>query len=62
MDLNKGVPKLFAYWEKLIWKIILYIQLEYVPLDGFCLEFFRDFSDFFFFFFFGGGICGANHL
>ena len=28
-------------------EIFLKIQLGHVPLDGLCLEFFRDFSDFF---------------
>ena len=39
MDLKKEVTTLFAYCEKLIW--------GYVPLDGLCLEFFPDFSNFF---------------
>ena len=56
MDLNKGVPTLFAYCEKTDLEIFLYIQAGYVPLDGLCLDFFRDFYDFF------RGVCGANHL
>ena len=46
MDLNKEVPTLFAHCKKTDLENVLKIQPGYVPLDGLCLEFFRDFSHF----------------
>ena len=39
MDVNKGVPTLFANCEKLIWNFFIKIQPGYIPLDGLCLGF-----------------------
>ena len=57
MDLNKGVPTLFAYCENPIWNFFFLIQPGYMPLDGLCLAFFQDFSLKKI-----RGVCGANHL
>ena len=56
MDLNKGVPTLFAYCEKLIWKIFFTFKQGTYPWMAFAWNFFRDFYDFF------RGVCGANHI
>ena len=47
MNLNRGVPTFLAYCEKKSLGNISLIQPGYVPLDGPCLEFFRDFSNVF---------------
>ena len=47
-DLNNRVPTLFAHCEKNDLEIFLYIKAEYVPLNGLCLDFFRDFIFFIF--------------
>ena len=55
-DLNKGVPTLFAYCEKLIWKFFFKFYQDRAlgwPLHGF---FFRIFLIFL------RGVCGADHL
>ena len=59
MDLIKGVPTLFTYCEKLIWKIFFKFKQGTCPWMAFAWIFFPDSSDFFFFF---RGVCGANHL
>ena len=46
MDLNKGVPTLFAYCEKLNWKIFFKFNQGTYPWMAFAWNFFRDFSDF----------------
>ena len=56
MDLNKGVPTLFAYCEKLIWKIFLKFNQGTCPWMAFAWIFFG------IFFFFFKGVFGANHL
>ena len=56
MDLNKGVPTLFAYCEKLIWKIFFKFKQGTCPWMAFAWNFFRIFLIFF------RGVCGANHL
>ena len=57
MDLNKGVPTLFAYCEKLIWKFFFKFNEGMCPRLVFAWIFFRIFLIFFF-----RGVCGANHL
>ena len=56
MDLNKGVPTLFAYCEKLIWKIFFKFKQGTCPWMAFAWNFFGIFLIFF------RGVCGANHL
>ena len=48
MDLNKGVPRLFAYCEKLIWKIFFYFKQGTCPWMAFAWNFFGIFLIFFF--------------
>ena len=55
MDLNFRVPTLFAYCEKNCLDFFKN-QPGYVPLDGLCFGFFRDFSDFFL----KGGLWGKS--
>ena len=56
-DLNKGVPTLFAYCEKLIWKCFFKFSQGTCPWMAFAWIFFsRDFSDFFF----EGGLWGKS--
>ena len=52
MDLKKGVPTLFAYCEKLIWKFFFKFK-QGTCLGWPLLGFFPDFSDFF-----EGGLWG----
>ena len=47
MDLNKGVPTLFAYCEKLTWKFFFKFNQGMCPWMAFTSNFFLDFSDFF---------------
>ena len=49
MDLNKGVPTLFAYCKKLIWKFVFKFKQGTCPWMAFAWIFFPDSSDFFFF-------------
>ena len=56
MDLNKGVPTLFAYCEKLIWKFFFKFKQGTCPWMAFAWNFFGIFLIFF------RGVCGANHL
>ena len=56
MDLNKGVPTLFAYGEKLIWKFFFNFKQGTCPWMAFAWNFFGIFLIFF------RGVCGANHL
>ena len=58
MDLNKGVPTLFAYWEKLIWKIFFKFKQGTCPWMAFAWNFFGIFLIFLFFFWRGGRVCG----
>ena len=46
MDLNKGLPTLFVYCEKLIWKFFLKFKQGTCPWMAFALIFFPNFSDF----------------
>ena len=46
MDLNKEVPTLFAYCEKIIRKFLLKFSQGTHTSNGLCLEFFHDFSYF----------------
>ena len=56
MDLNKGVPTLFAYCEKLIWKMFFKFKQGTCPWMAFAWNFFGIFLIFF------RGVCGANYL
>ena len=56
MDLNKGVPTLFAYCEKLIWKIFFKFNQVTCPWMDFAWNFLRIFLIFL------RGVFGANHL
>ena len=46
MDLNTGVPTLFAYCEKLMWKFFFKFNQDTCPWMAFSWIFFRDFSNF----------------
>ena len=59
MNLNRGVPTFLAYCEKKSLGNISLIQPGYVPLDGLCLEFFRDF---YYFLGGGGGLWGKSFI
>ena len=50
---KKGVPALFAYCEKLIWKFFFKFKQGTCPWIAFAWNFFPDFSDFL------RGVCGA---
>ena len=54
MDLNKGIPTLFAYCEKLIWKFFFKFNQCTCTWMAFAWNFFRIFL----IFFFGGGSVG----
>ena len=57
MDLNKGVPTLVAYCEKLMWKFFLKFKQGTCPCMAFAWNFFQDFSDFF-----EGGLWGKSFI
>ena len=54
MDLKKGVPTLFAYCEKLIWKFFFKFKQGTCPWMAFAWNFFRIFL------IFSRGVCGAK--
>ena len=56
MDLNIGVPTLFAYCEKLIWKFFFKFNQDTCPWMAFAWNFFGIFMIFL------RGVCGVNHL
>ena len=57
MDLNKGVPTLFAYCEKLIWKIFFKFKQGTCPWMAFAWNFFGIFM-----IFFQGGLWGKSFI
>ena len=57
-DLNKGVPTLFAYCEKLNWNFFFKFNQGTCPWMAFAWNFFF----FWIFLIFLRGVCGANHL
>ena len=58
MDLNKGVPTLFAYCKKLMGKFFFRFKQGTCPWMAFAWNFFGIFPPFFFFFWGGGGSVG----